>query len=91
VCQGKQGQLKGRKVVNHFNASQELENLREWLRQLRGEVDAGLERVEEVINLLENEGPGQVKKKAVWMPKPKRKFWHKKKRLFLRGWRWARV
>jgi hypothetical protein len=32
VCQGKKGQLKGRKVVNSFNASQELENLREWLR-----------------------------------------------------------
>jgi hypothetical protein len=80
VCQGKQGQLKGRKVVNQFNASQELENLREWLSQLRGEVDAGLERVEMAINLLENEGPGQVKKKAIWMPKPKRKFWRKKKK-----------
>jgi hypothetical protein len=47
---------------------------------LRGEVDAGLERVEVVINMLENDGPGQVKKKAVWMPKSKRKFWHKKKK-----------
>jgi hypothetical protein len=79
-CKGRKSQLKGR-AVHPFNASQELKNIREWLKQVRGEVDAGLERVEGVINMLENDGPGQVKKKTVWMPKPNRKFWHKRKRI----------
>jgi hypothetical protein len=80
ACQGKKSKLKGRKE-SPFNAKQELGNLREWLCQLRGEVEAGLVRVDRVLNKLETVGPGQVKKNNVWIPKPKRKIWHKKKQL----------
>jgi hypothetical protein len=81
ACRGKKSQLKGRKE-SPINAKQELGNLREWLCQLRGEVEAGLVRVDRVLNKLENIGPGQVKKnKNIWIPKPKKKIWHKKKQL----------
>ena len=49
-------------AVNHtgvfaFNAKLELCNIREWLRQLRGEMDIGLERLDVVLNNLESIGP----------------------------------
>jgi hypothetical protein len=80
--QGTQGKVKGR-MEGSFNAKQELGGLREWLRQLRSEVDAGLVRVDVVIKKMEGDGPGQIKKKKVWIskPKPKRMFRLKEKRL----------
>jgi hypothetical protein len=80
ACQGKKPQLKGRKE-GPINAKQELGILREWLCQLRGEVEAGLVKVDRVLNKLVIAGPGQAKK--VWIPKPKRKSWHKKKHVGL--------
>jgi hypothetical protein len=50
---------------------------------LRGEVEAGLVRVDRVLNKLEIVGPGQVEKINAWIPKPKRKIWHKKKQVGL--------
>jgi hypothetical protein len=47
ACQGKKPQLKGRKE-GPINAKQELGILREWLCQLRGEVEAGLVKVDRV-------------------------------------------
>jgi hypothetical protein len=82
ACQGKKPQLKGRKE-SPINAKQELGILREWLCQLRGEVEAGLVRVDRVLNKLEIVGPGQVEKINAWIPKPKRKIWHKKKQVGL--------
>jgi hypothetical protein len=82
ACQGEKPQLKGRKE-SPINAIQELGILREWLCQLRGEVEAGLVRVDRVLNKLEIVGPGQVKKINVGIPKPKRKIWHKKKQVGL--------
>jgi hypothetical protein len=51
--------VKGRRETA-FNAKQELGGLREWLSQLRREIDAGLVRVDVVLKKLENIGPGQV-------------------------------
>jgi hypothetical protein len=80
--QGSQGKVKGR-MEGAFNAKHELGGLREWLRQLRCDVDAGLERVDVVIKKLEGHGPGQMKKKKTWIskPKPKKMFRLKEKRL----------
>jgi hypothetical protein len=72
TCQGAKSNVKGRMEAS-FNAKQELGGLREWLRQLRSEVDAGLVRVDVVLKKLENIGPGQVQKKAVWISKTKSK------------------
>jgi hypothetical protein len=82
ACQGKKPQLKGRKE-GPINAKQELGILREWLCQLRGEVEAGLVKVDRVLNKLVIAGPGQAKKINAWIPKPKRKIWHKKKQVGL--------
>jgi hypothetical protein len=81
TCQGAKSNVKGRMEAS-FNAKQELGGLREWLRQLRSEVDAGLVRVDVVLKKLENIGPGQVQKKAVWISKtkPKKKLNFKEKR-----------
>jgi hypothetical protein len=45
--------VKGRE----FNAMQELGHCREWLRCLRGELDAGLGRIEAALKELERTGP----------------------------------
>ncbi|KAE8124991.1 hypothetical protein FH972_019829 [Carpinus fangiana] len=58
TCQGAKSKVKGRMEAS-FNAKEELGGLREWLRQLRSEVDAGLVRVDVVLKKLENVGPGQ--------------------------------
>jgi hypothetical protein len=75
-CQGAQGKVKGR-LESSFNAKQELGGFREWLWQLRSEVDAGLGRIDVIIKRLEVDGLGQWKKKnkKVWIskPRPKRK------------------
>jgi hypothetical protein len=52
---------------------QELGWLRDWLRRVRGEVDAGLLRVDAVFKALEMDGPGQESKAKSWLPKPRRK------------------
>jgi hypothetical protein len=50
-------------LEDSFNAKQELGGFREWLLQLRSEVDAGLGRIEVIIKRLEVDGPGQLKNK----------------------------
>jgi hypothetical protein len=75
ACQETMSKVKGR-VQASFNAKEELGGRREWLRQLRSEVDAWLMRVDVVLKKLENFGPGQVQK-----TKPKKKFKFKEKRL----------
>lgn len=47
---------------NAFNAKLELGNCREWLRHIRGEVDAGLVRIDAFLKELEFSGPGQERK-----------------------------
>jgi hypothetical protein len=75
-CQDSQGKVKGR-LEGSFNAKQELGGFREWLWQLRSEVDAGLGRIDVFIKKLEADGPGQLKNKnkKIWIskPRPKRK------------------
>jgi hypothetical protein len=80
--QGAQGKVKG-PVEGAFNVKQELRGLREWLLQLRCDVDAGLKRVDVVIKKMVGNGPGQMKKKKSWIPKqkPKNVFRIKDKRL----------
>jgi hypothetical protein len=82
--QGTQGKVKGR-MEGSLNAKQELGGLREWLWQLRSEIDAGLVRVDVVIKKMEDDGPGQLKKKKIWIskpkPKPKKRFRFKEKRM----------
>ena len=41
-----------------FNANQELHSIREWLGRLRGEVDAGIVRLDVVLSNLKEIGPG---------------------------------
>jgi hypothetical protein len=86
--QGTQGRVKGR-MEGPLNARQELGGLREWLWQLRSEVDAGLWRVDEVIKKMKGDGPSQIKKKKIWIskpkPKPNKKIRLKENRLNLIG------
>jgi hypothetical protein len=86
ACQGSKCRVKGHGETA-FNAKQELGGLREWLSQLRREIDAGLVRVDVVLKKLEIIGPGQVQKKTVWIPKTKskKKFKLKEKRPILNG------
>jgi hypothetical protein len=79
ACQETISKGKGR-VQASFIAKEELGGLREWLRQLRSEVDAGLVRVDVVLKKLENVGPGQMQK-----TKPKKKFKFREKRLKSNG------
>ena len=51
----------GSTVLSAFNAKQELCSIREWLGQLRDEVDVGIERLNVVINTLKVDGSGQRK------------------------------
>jgi hypothetical protein len=82
--QGTQGKVKGR-MEGSLNAKQELGGLREWLWQLRSEIDAGLVRVDVVLQKMEGDGPGQLKNKKIWISKPKpkskKRFRFKEKRL----------
>jgi hypothetical protein len=81
--QGLQGKVKGH-MEGSINVKHELGGIREWLKQLRCDVDAGLERIDVAIKMLEGHGPGQMKKKKkTWItkPKPKKMFRLKEKRL----------
>jgi hypothetical protein len=53
-----------------FNAKVELVQCREWLRRVRGEVDAGIGRIDAVIKKWESFGPGQGSLSSGWVPKP---------------------
>jgi hypothetical protein len=55
--------------VSAFNAKGELGIMREWLCRLRGEVDAGLVRLDTWIKSVESSGPGQRSKDLVWVSK----------------------
>jgi hypothetical protein len=44
--------------MSAFNAKQELCSIREWLGQLRGELDAGIERLDVVLNMLKSPWSG---------------------------------
>jgi hypothetical protein len=59
------------KGVSTFNAKVELYNCREWLRRLRGEVDAGLQRLDGLLKDLDVFGLGQGQSAKGWVPKPK--------------------
>jgi hypothetical protein len=69
-----------------INDKQELCNLRDWLEQLRGEVVAGIGRLDEVISNLKLTDSGQRSRvtgrvfQSKSLFKPKRKFWAGKKR-----------
>jgi hypothetical protein len=69
-----------------INAKQELCSIREWLGRLRGEVDAGIVRLDVVLSNLKETGLGQGSKEAgqIHKPrrtlKPKKKYWARKKR-----------
>jgi hypothetical protein len=69
ACSVLQQGVKGR-MENTINAKLELGYCREWLRRLRGEVDAGLRRLDAVIKELEFSGPGQGNKGMGWASKP---------------------
>ena len=78
ACPAIQEELKGCEGKS-FNAKQELGWLREWLGCVRSEVDAGLLRVDAVLEILDQAGPGQ-EDGPVWSSKPKRKNKNKKKK-----------
>jgi hypothetical protein len=60
------------KGVSSFNAKMELLICRDWLRKIRGEVDAGLQRLDLVFKELDFSGPGPVKKpESINKPSPK--------------------
>jgi hypothetical protein len=69
-----------------INVNQDLRSIREWLGRLRGEVDAGIERLDEVLSKFKFAGSGQgsrevgriIKPKRIF--KPKQKYWARKKR-----------
>jgi hypothetical protein len=69
ACSVLQQGVKGH-MENTINAKLELGYCREWLRRLRGEVDAGLLRLDAVIKELEISGPGQGNKGMGWASKP---------------------
>ena len=48
-----------RREEGAFNAIQELSSCRAWLRCLKGEIDASLQRFDAVIKVMESSGPGQ--------------------------------
>jgi hypothetical protein len=46
------------KGVSAFNAKVELYNCKEWLKRIRGEVDAGLQRLDMLLKDVDITGPG---------------------------------
>jgi hypothetical protein len=53
-----------------FNVKEELAQCREWLRRVRGEVDAGIGRIDVAISKLESLGPDQGSMCSGWASKP---------------------
>jgi hypothetical protein len=78
ACMSTQGQMILReeavndKGVSAFNAKVELYNCREWLKRIRGEVDAGLQRLDMLLKDVDITGPGQGCMGKEWASKPKR-------------------
>ncbi|KAE8125075.1 hypothetical protein FH972_019912 [Carpinus fangiana] len=58
--------------VSEFNAKVELYNCREWLKRIRGEVDAGLQKLNKILREVDFNGPGQGYLGNECVPKPKR-------------------
>ena len=79
ACLGNQGKLKGREE-DSLNAIQELGWVREWLRRVRGEVNAGLVSVDAVLKTLDHDGSGPENKGSDWISKPRRKNKYKRKK-----------
>jgi hypothetical protein len=71
------------KGVSAFNAKVELFNCREWLRRPRGEVDAGLQRLDGLLKDMDVFGPGQGQSAKGWVPKPKLSHEPKGKTIFI--------
>jgi hypothetical protein len=61
------------KGVSSFNAKMELLFCRDWLKRIRGEVDAGLRRLDMVLKEVDFSGPGQERPDSELAPKPIRK------------------
>jgi hypothetical protein len=60
------------KGVSALNAIAELCNCREWLRKIRGEVDAGLQKLDLLLRDVDFNGPGQGRRGKEWVPEPKK-------------------
>jgi hypothetical protein len=79
ACLSRQGKQPSREKIDRdmgvfaFNAKVELFNCREWLRRSRGEVDAGLQRLDMILMDMDFSGPGQERLGSVMAPKPIRK------------------
>jgi hypothetical protein len=71
------------KGVYAFNAKVELYNCREWLKRIRGEVDAGLQRLDMLLKDVDITGLGQGRMGKEWAPKPKRTSEPRGKKLFI--------
>jgi hypothetical protein len=71
------------KGVSIFNAKVELYNCREWLKRIRGEVDAGLQRLDMLLKDVDIIGLGQGCMGKEWAPKPKRTPKPRGKKLFI--------
>ena len=80
--------MRGLSTCQHLmlNAKLKLHSIREWLGRLRGEVDAGIVRLDAVLSNLKESEPGQGSREMGRILKPKRKFkpkqkhWVRKKR-----------
>jgi hypothetical protein len=86
ACQAAQGQVNTReKAVSEeeghaFNAIEELHRCRAWLRRLRGEVDAGLQRFDFILQKVSANGPVQGRLDVGGVSKPKGNFEHRGKK-----------
>jgi hypothetical protein len=60
--------------LTSINAKQELSSIRVWLGRLRGEVEAGIVRLDVALRNLNASGSGQGSRGASWIPKPKKTF-----------------
>ncbi|KAE8008584.1 hypothetical protein FH972_005081 [Carpinus fangiana] len=56
---------------------------REWMKRIRGEVDAGLQRLERLIKDVDFSGPGQGRMGKEWAFRPKRTLEPRGKRMFI--------
>jgi hypothetical protein len=79
ACLPRQGKQPSREKIDRdmgvlaLNAKVELLNCREWLRRIRGEVDADLQRLDLFLMDMEFSRPGQERLGSEMAPKPLRK------------------
>ena len=71
------------KGVSAFNAKVELYNCREWLKRIRGEVDAGLQRLDLLLKNVDITRPGKGCMGKEWASKPKRTPEPRCKKIFM--------